>query len=119
MKLFERCKRKKLIFLKTIKEMPVYITLRNSFRNNLFDSLNLKQREIAKTIKCSSTGEVSEIVRGLHLLTIERLNCLLKLNKLSWNKVIDKIVTLRIGQVGYIKPLPEFVQFILKEKKLI
>lgn len=116
--LFERCIRKKELFLNIVRNSNFYLKLNEKFHKKLF-ALNISQKEIAKIINCKSDGETCDIIHGKHLLRVEQINNILKFNGFNWNDVISNLDGMRFGQVGYIPINFDFVNFILKEKKLV
>lgn len=116
--LFERCMRKKELFLHIIRTANFYLKLNRRFQKKLF-TINMTQREMTKVINCKSEGETCETIHGKHLLRVEQINNLLKFNGFNWNDVINNSDAMRFGQVGYTPINFEFINFVLKEKGLV
>lgn len=118
MKLFDRSERKKNKFLEVVANMKVYVDLKDTFRKNLFNSINLTQNEIAKIID-SWQGNVCKTIQGKHLLNLEQIHSLLKLSKKDWLEVISNTEKIRIGQLTELNKNETFLNFVLEQKKLI
>lgn len=110
MNLFDICKRKKIKFLGIMKNLKIYCIMNNKTRKKFFGSINLMQKEIANLVG-SWQGNVSKTIKGIHLLTIERIMILQKLNNLPTKEIKDGIKILRIGSLTKIKE-KKFKDFI-------
>lgn len=113
-KAFELCKRKKKQFLNTMKRLKIHTLLNNQTRNLLFDSINLKQKEIAKLIG-SYQGNVCKIQQGKINLTIEQLEIMRKQANLPKSKLKNSIKTLRVGNLTHITDL-KFKEYMFRIK---
>jgi len=113
-KVFDLCDRKKNKFIKILEKLKVYCILEETTRDSFFNSLNLKQQEIAKLIN-SWQGNVSKTTKGIHNLTIEQLIILQTANQFPMNELKKGIKTLRIGSLTEIED-EEFMNFIFNLK---
>ncbi len=118
-RLFDRCLRKKSLFLDVIKSFNFYFELNQDFRKFLFPSLKMTQKNISKLINCSSEGETCDIIHGKHLLRIEQIKNILNLTGMNWSQIVNNSLCCRIGNIGYIPLDSDFVSFVLKEKGLV
>lgn len=100
--LFNLCERKKKKFLNIMKDLKVYCILKSKDRIKLFNSLNIKQKEIAELIG-SWQGNVSKIMKGTHNLTIEQLYILLEKSNFDLSSIINNIKLLRVGNLTHMR----------------
>ena len=96
--------------------MRVHCNLDKNLRINLFKSLNMKQKEIAKLIN-SWQPNVSRLIKGIHLPTIEQLMLLSKKTGYNRDTIIKNIKNIRIGFLTTIKPDKKFINYLFNIKK--
>jgi len=95
-KIFDKCERKKKKFLEIFLSRDIYCNLNEGFRQLLFSSLNMSQRDIAKIIN-SYQGNVCRTVKGKHLLSMNQIKNLLPYTNLSTRDFFINTKSVRIG----------------------
>lgn len=77
-RVFDRCQRKRDLFIRLAKKVKFYIKLRTDFRNDLFNKLNgITQKNIAVLIN-STQGNVSGMIRRNRPIELNQLKTLYK-----------------------------------------
>lgn len=94
--MFDRCIRKKDKFSRILLSRDIYCQFNDKFRCNLFVSLGMTQKEIAKIIK-SYQGNVCMTIKGEHLLSIRQIKDLIPYTNLSIKDFIQNIEAIRVG----------------------
>ena len=115
----DACSRKKARFIDIIRNLKVYIVLEDVFRKELFNSLCLTQRGIAKILH-SHQGNISRNIKGNILLSVEQIIKLISFlgkKEFSIEKVIDKTRHIRVGNLTTIENIHnDFLQTLFELK---
>ncbi|MDI6806451.1 MAG: hypothetical protein QMD14_01390 [Candidatus Aenigmarchaeota archaeon] len=119
MNLFSLLCRKKKLFDVVLKRIDIYLKLEENFRKSLFETLNLRYREIAKIINNKSKDNIGKFIRGKSLLKLEQIKNLIEKVNFDWNSVIYNTKSIRVGRRAHISKDKEFLEKIIVERKLI
>lgn len=117
MNIFDRCIRKKDVFLKLLKRPLIYCYLNSEYRTIIFKN-NVTQEKLAEIIK-STQGNVSQIIKGNRPLEVTQIIRLCK----KFNKNINKIKR-GIKKIQFyhsstkIRPKKEFIDLIFSLRNL-
>jgi len=95
-KIFDGCERKKKRFFEIFLSRNIYCNLNEEFRQLLFNSLDMSQREIAKIIN-SHQGNVCRTIKGKHLLNVNQIKTLIGYTNLSIGNFIENTKAVRVG----------------------
>jgi len=115
--IFNLCKRKDERFLQMLKKVKVCFVFEKEFVSELFGSLSMNQREIAKLIG-TYQASVSRMTKGSFLLRIEQIHKLsqeLNQEEFSVKNIRKHVKVVRMGPNTYLKePSDEFLDLLFE-----
>ncbi len=112
-KVFDRCQRKKDLFIQLAKKLKVYIKLKTDFRNGLFSKMNGTTQENIAMLINSTQGNVSEMIRGNRPIELNQLKILCKYANIDFRSYMENIELIKIYHRTSIQVSENFLNILV------
>lgn len=114
--IFDRCERKKKLFVSLVRKPKVYIYLRSNFIKSISKENGMTQEKTAEFLG-STQGNISEIIRGKRPFEITQLILLSKFLNKDIQLIKDNITLIQIYHSSTkLKPSNDFTNLLFESK---